>query len=59
MSRYRQPVNEGATKPQPHEPDRDKRPPYGKAHEDPSGAGVIRRRRKKGKRDEPNPSRKP
>ena len=60
MSRYRQPVNKGARKPQPHEPHRDKRQPYSKEDEDYSGGGVIRPPEEKvGKRDEPNPSRKP
>jgi hypothetical protein len=59
MSRVRQPANKDATKPQPHEPDRDKRQPYGKEDEDYSGAGVVRPPEEKvGKRDEPNP-RKP
>ena len=60
MSRCRQSVNKGARKPQPHEPDCDKRQPYGKEHEDYSRTGVIRPPEEKvGKRDEPNPSRKP
>jgi len=49
-----------ARKPPPKEPDRDKRQPYGKEHEDYSRSGVIRPPEEKvGKRDEPNPSRKP
>jgi hypothetical protein len=50
---------QGCNETQPHEPDRDKRQPYGKEDEDYSGAGVVRPPEEKvGKRDEPNP-RKP
>ncbi len=42
MSRYRQPANKDATRPQPHEPDRDKRQPYSKEGEEYPGGGVIR-----------------
>ena len=60
MSRVRQPANKDANRPQPHEPERDKRQPYAKEHEDYSGAGVVRApEHKVGKRSGPGPSRKP
>jgi hypothetical protein len=56
MSRIRPAANKNATKPQLHEPDRDKRQPYSKEDEDYSGAGVVRPPEEKvGKRDQPNP----
>jgi hypothetical protein len=59
MTRLRQPPNKKAETPQPHEPDRDQRQPYGKENEDYSGAGVIRPPEEQvGKRDKPGPSRK-
>ncbi len=60
MSRVRLPENKDAEIPQPHEPDREKRQPYNKEQEEYSGGGVVRPPEEKvGKRDEPNPPRKP
>jgi hypothetical protein len=59
MSRVRQPENEDAKIPQPHEPDRDRRQPYSKEHEEYSGAGVVRPPEEKvGNREELDPERK-
>ena len=60
MSRVRKPANKDAARPQPHEPERDHSQPHAKEHEEYSGAGVVQPPEEKvGKRDEPNPSRKP
>ncbi len=59
MSRFRQPANKDATKPQPHEPGRDRPEPYAKEHEEYSGAGVVRPPEEKvGRGGKTNPPRK-
>ncbi len=60
MSRTRRPVNKGAEKPLPHQPERQERQPYAKEDEQYSGAGVVKPPEEKvGKRDGQNPPRKP
>jgi hypothetical protein len=60
MSRVPRPGRKDASPPERHEPDRDKRQPYAKEHEEYSGAGVVRPPEEKTvKRDESRPPRKP
>ena len=54
------PADKDAETPQPHEPDREKRQPYSKEHEEYSGAGVVKPPKEQvGKRDDGKPPRKP